>query len=294
MKKSLAHLPLYKKQELKKLRSIILEKAPTTQFIILFGSHARGDWVDDEYTEGHITYSYKSDFDILVITDDKKTSQDESLWFQVENEYYGAFYSRRTPVDDIISHHIQEVNNKLREGHYFFSDIKKEGILLYDSGNYKLEIQRKIDPARRQEIAVEDFEQWFESSVNFYNLYEHAVKNKLYNEAAFLLHQATERFYTTYTLVTSGYKPKTHNINKLGKVAARYCPEYKKIFPRQTAEEKRLFKLLKNAYVDARYKKDYVIIKAELSYLSKRVEKLRDLVEKTCKAEIESLKKQTG
>ena len=26
--------------------------------IILFGSYARGDWVKDIYTEGHITYSY--------------------------------------------------------------------------------------------------------------------------------------------------------------------------------------------------------------------------------------------
>jgi HEPN domain-containing protein/predicted nucleotidyltransferase len=290
MKKSLAHLPLYKKQELKRLKSIILEKAPATQFIILFGSHARGDWVDDEYTEGHITYSYKSDFDILVITDDKKTSQNESLWFQVENEYYGSFYSRRTPVDDIISHHIQEVNVKLREGHYFFSDIKKEGILLYDSGNYKLERRRKIDLARRLEIAVEDFGQWFESANEFLGQYESALNNEWLNNAAFQLHQAAERFYTAYTLVTSGYKPKTHNINKLGKVAARYCPEYKKIFPRQTDEEKRLFKLLKNAYVDARYKKDYSITKDELTYLAKRVEKLRDLVEKTCKAKIQSLK----
>jgi HEPN domain-containing protein/predicted nucleotidyltransferase len=290
MKKSLAHLPLYKKQELKRLKSIILEKAPTAQFIILFGSHARGDWVDDEYTEGHITYSYKSDFDILVITDDKETCTNESLWMQVENEYYGLFYSQRTPVDDIIRHHIQEVNNKLREGHYFFSDIKKEGILLYDSGNYKLERRRKIDPARRLEIAVEDFEQWFESANEFYIDFENAFKRKSYNKAAFELHQATERFYGAMIIVASGYKPKTHNINKLGKVAARYCPEYKKIFPRQTDEEKRLFKLLKNAYVDARYKKDYVITKDELTYLAKRVEKLRDLVEKTCKAKIESLK----
>ncbi|MFA7185430.1 MAG: nucleotidyltransferase domain-containing protein, partial [Victivallales bacterium] len=69
MKKSLAHLPPYKKQELKQLKSVILEKVPRTLFIILFGSHARGDWVDDEYTEGHITYTYQSDFDILVITE---------------------------------------------------------------------------------------------------------------------------------------------------------------------------------------------------------------------------------
>lgn len=193
-------------------------------------------------------------------------------------------------MDDIISHHIHEVNKKLKEGHYFFSDIKKEGVLLYDSGNYKLERRRKIDPARRLEIAVEDFEQWFESADEFYWGYKSFFKRKSYKNAAFMLHQATERFYTAYILVASGYKPKTHNINKLGKVAARYSPEYKKIFPRQTDEEKRLFKLLKNAYVDARYKKDYKITKEELTYLSKRVEKLRDLVEKKCKAKIQSLK----
>ncbi|MFA6714403.1 MAG: nucleotidyltransferase domain-containing protein, partial [Victivallaceae bacterium] len=89
MKKSLAHLPLYKKQELKRLKSIILGKVPQTQLIILFGSHARGNWVDDEYVEDHITYSYKSDFDILVITEDWETARNASLWARAENEYYG-------------------------------------------------------------------------------------------------------------------------------------------------------------------------------------------------------------
>ena len=293
MKKSLAHLPLYKKQELKRLKSIILEKAPATQFIILFGSHARGNWVDDEYTEGHITYSYKSDFDVLVITEDWEIARNSGLWAQVEKEYYGALSRQITPLE-IISHDIEYVNTGLREGHYFFSDIKKEGILLYDSGKYKLERRHRIEPARRLEIAVEDFEQWFESANVFFKQYQYAKSDKNYKEAAFLLHQATERFYSAVILVFSGYRPKLHNIEKLGATAASHYPEFIKIFPRKTAEEKRLFQLLKDAYIDARYKKDYSITKDELTYLSKRVEKLRDLVEKTCKAKIKSLEKQTG
>ncbi|MCK4982740.1 MAG: HEPN domain-containing protein [Victivallaceae bacterium] len=289
MKKSLAHLPLNKKQELKRLKSIILATVPETEFIILFGSHARGDWVDDEYVEDYITYSYKSDFDILVITEDKKSADKESPWMMIENDYYGAYHDR-TSVD-IIRHHIQEVNGKLKEGHYFFSDIKKEGILLYNSGRYKLERRHKIDPARRLEIAVDDFEQWFESAKEFFEQFEYAYDNKKYKIAAFLLHQATERFYGAMILVVSGYKPKTHNIETLGKIASRYYPEFLKIFPKKTDEEQRLFKQLKKAYIDARYKKDYSITKEELSYLAKRVEKLRDLVEKTCKAKIETLKK---
>ncbi|MDD5598660.1 MAG: HEPN domain-containing protein [Victivallaceae bacterium] len=291
MKKSLAHLPLNKKQELRRLRSIILEKAPQTQFIILFGSHARGDWVDDEYVEDHITYTYKSDFDILVITEDWETARNSNLWTQAEKEYYGALRSQRTPLE-IISHDIEYVNTGLREGRYFFSDIKKEGVLLYNSGNYKLERKRKIDPVRRLEIAEEDFEQWFESANEFFTSFKANMKRKSYKIAAFELHQATERFYSAIILTASGYRPKLHNIEKLGTTAAAYYPEFLKIFPRKSAEEERLFQLLKDAYIDARYKKDYSITKEELEYLAKRVEKLRDSVEKTCKAKIEDLKKE--
>ncbi|MDD5727187.1 MAG: HEPN domain-containing protein, partial [Victivallales bacterium] len=259
---------------------------------ILFGSHARGDWVEDEYTEGHITYTYQSDFDILVITDNKKIIRNDNIWMQAEDEYYGIRPSQRTPVD-IISHHLREVNKKLREGHYFFSDIKKEGVLLYTSGKYRLERKRKIDPVRRLKIAMEDFEQWFESANNFFDDYTYNFDLKRYKQAAFMLHQVTERFYKAALLTRSGYSPQTHNIAKLGRMIASDYPEFKKIFPRQTEEEKQLFKQLKNAYVDARYKKTYRISREELEYLAERVQKLRDLTEKTCKDIIADLKHKT-
>ncbi len=34
--------------------------------IILFGRYACDEWVEDIYTEGHITYEYMSDFDVRV------------------------------------------------------------------------------------------------------------------------------------------------------------------------------------------------------------------------------------
>jgi predicted nucleotidyltransferase len=98
MKRSLAHLPQHKRDELNLIVKIIRRRFPSAHMIVLFGSFARGQWVEDIYTQGHITYEYISDFDILVLT-------------------------------------------RLKEGQYFFSDIKKEGIILYDSG--KLNYQRK-------------------------------------------------------------------------------------------------------------------------------------------------------
>ena len=40
--------------------------------IILFGSYARGTWVVDSYMEGHTTYSYQSDLDIMLVTKSPK------------------------------------------------------------------------------------------------------------------------------------------------------------------------------------------------------------------------------
>jgi predicted nucleotidyltransferase/HEPN domain-containing protein len=290
MKKSLAHLPPEKRQELKRLKSIILEKAPQTQFIILFGSHARGDWVDDMYHEDGICYTYQSDFDILVITEDKKSPNKGQIWSDIEKAYY-KHNRLGTPVE-IIRHYINDVNKKLCENQYFFSDIKKEGVMLYDSGKFKLERKRWISPERQLEIAIEDFEQWFESANGFFRQYNYALSEDDYKIAAFELHQATERFYAAALLVSVRGKPKIHNLETLGKIIVYYHPEFMKIFPRQTDEEDRLFNLLKDAYIDARYQKDYKITREELEYLAKRVEKLCDLVAEICKSIIEKLKLQ--
>ena len=56
MKRSLSHLPEHKREELETVVSVILEMVPTCEMIILFGSYARGDWVDDTYREGGVIY----------------------------------------------------------------------------------------------------------------------------------------------------------------------------------------------------------------------------------------------
>jgi len=48
------------------------------------------------------------------------------------------------------------------------------------------------------------------------------------------------------------------------------------------------FKLLKKAYIDARYKKDYKITKKQLEYLSMRVKELQRLTKNICRKKIES------
>ena len=71
--------------------------------------------------------------------------------------------------------------------------------------------------------------------------------------------QVTERLYGTILLVFTRYKPGKHDLEKLGQRVSSIEPRFLTIFPRATEEERGGFKLLRKAYVDARYKPSYII-----------------------------------
>ena len=285
MKSSLAHLPKHKREELKQITSIITEFTEA-EMIILFGSYARGNWVEDTYTEGHITYEYKSDYDILVIGRDRAYVRRLNLWNKVENTIHRTKTIKTWAT--MIVHDIEEVNRALRQGQYFFTDITKEGVLLYDSKRFELAKAQKLSPEERKQTAQQDFRYWFKGATEFLIDFRNAFERGSYRNAAFYLHQATERFYMAVLLVFTHYKPKEHNIEKLGKQVSNLDPRFLPVFPRSAQEEERLFELLKKAYIDARYNPNYKITKSELEYLAGRVRKLQRLTKEVCKERIES------
>ena len=286
MKKTLSHLPKDKQDELELVTQIIRDNVPDVRMIVLFGSYARGGWVEDIHTEGHTTHVYQSDFDILVATKDKKTVDDPAIHDRVEKAI-AATGKVHTPLS-IIYHTFSYVRHKITEGQYFFTDIKKEGIHLYKKGKHSLGKAKLLTPQERKRIADEDFKQWFKSAKVFYKQYENALKMREYKNAAFQLHQATERFYSAITLVFINYRFRTHDIELLGIKAAGYNPDFAKVFPQDTTPHRRAFTLLKKAYVDARYKKDYRITKKQLEYLAERVKVLEKLTKKICKGKIDN------
>jgi HEPN domain-containing protein len=177
----------------------------------------------------------------------------------------------------------------ITEGHYFFSDIKKEGVHLYiKKGKFSLGKAKILTPQQRKQTAEEHFKQWFKSAKAFYNSSQRNVEAREYKIAAFELHQTTERFYSAITLVFVNYRFRIHDIQALGRKAVSYNAEFAKVFPRETDEQRKLFNLLKKAYVDARYKPSYRITKKQLEYLAKRVKILQRLTKKICQQKIES------
>ena len=82
-----------------------------------------------------------------------------------------------------------------------------------------------------------------------------------------------------------------HDIKKLGKLAAAHDPKLLTVFPKGTDEQIRLFILLKSAYIDSRYNKNYSITREELEWLAKRVNKLQKSTASICKRKKKSFTK---
>ena len=278
-------MPKRKRGELARILSIVRQAVPQAEMVILFGSYARGDWVEDVTVEGHTTYEYSSDFDILVIVKSKALADNLDLWYHLEDE--AGKLPVQTPVK-IIAHEINFVNGKLVKGQYFFSDIKKEGIILYDSKNCELAEPKPLTPKERLAQAKADFKLWFHNAEVFCFHYENALKVNEYKSAAFMLHQVAECLYGTVLLVYTNYKPKTHDLDTLRRLAANHDPAFFTVFPLRTEQERKCFNLLRQAYVGARYHERYKITVKELKYLARCNELLRDQTETSCQSKMNS------
>ena len=253
--------------------------------IILFGSYARGDWVEDPVGR------YFSDYDLLVVVDREELTDVPEFWARTEErllEELASGKNLRTPVS-LIYHSLDDVNEKLRLGRYFFMDIVREGILLFEEAAHPFVEPTPLSPAEALVETRDYFEEWFESAENFFRLSQEARRNSMSKEAAFLLHQATERFYHCLFLVRTLYSPKTHNLNQLRQLAEAMEPRLKEVWPRSTKFERRCYELLRDAYLKARYSRHYRISDEELAWLGARVEVLRQLVRELCEARIAEL-----
>lgn len=291
MNKNLDHLPVSKQSNLAHIVAILRDEfEQVTGFatgkkkhgrilkLILFGSYATGKWVNKP------AYGYVSDYDILVIVNKSELVEEYKIWDIAEER---IALRVRQPLN-ILVHTLDEVNEALVKGRYFFTDIKREGIILYESDQRELAEIGNLTPQEYKTIAEENYAHWYRSTKSFYITYENAINIPDYNTAAFLLHQSTEHCFACLLLVLTNYKPYTHNLNLLNSLAILQNERVAEVFPQDSKIHRRRFQLLKNAYVDARYSKHYKISPEELVWLGERVTYLQQLTAILCQEKIAS------
>ncbi|MEM9417272.1 MAG: HEPN domain-containing protein [Bacteroidota bacterium] len=288
LKTSIAHLPGRFQQDLKAITELMLKHSPRPEMIILFGSFARGEQVEATTKVNGTTFEYTSDYDILVVTE-RVIDELEDRWLALK----AKIDKRPTPIPtSLLTHDIHFLNEKLEDNHYFFVDLIKEGIMLYDSGKHELTTPGELTPKKQLEKAQDYLAYWMKKGDDCKIGFDLFLDRQIYAKAAFELHQAVESYYAAFSLVMTDYKPKTHDLDELRKRGILINGALKDIFPLDTKEKKRLFTLLRKAYVEARYNQDYKITAEELQYLSERVMELMELVKQLCEAEIARLQKQ--
>ncbi|RIA46740.1 putative nucleotidyltransferase [Hephaestia caeni] len=301
MRTDLDHLPAQKRRELERIVQIIFEeftdalalakhkwkKQGRIEKIVLYGSYARGGWVD----EPHTAKGYQSDYDLLIIVNDKRLTDRVDYWLKLEerlNRELAITKTLRTPVNFIV-HTLQEVNDGLAHGRYFFMDVKRDGIAIYQTLPTELHEPKPKTPPKALEMAREYFEEWFPNSMKRFEGANFLIGKGYSKQAAFDLHQTAEGLYHCILLVKTFYTPHVHNIGFLRTQAERLDRRLVDAWPRENRFEQRTWEKLKDAYVKARYSKHYRISDAELQWLTQRIEELGRAVHEICSERITEL-----
>ncbi len=299
MKSSLDHIPHRKQRELARALEILHEEFEdalnegTADFkkrgrilkIILFGSYARGTFVD----EPHTMKGYRSDFDLLVIVNNRKLTDHATYWYKAADRIIRDSFIE-TPTQFIV-HSLREVNTELKKGHYFFSDIRKEGIVLYELDDEPLAEPKPLTAEARLQVARESYEsrgrllKQFSEGAHF-----HTTRGNV-DLAAFDLHQTIEQAYTCVLLTLTNYAPPSHNIKFLRSLAEEQDLRLVDAFPREHHRQRAWFNTINEAYVKARYSKHFEISEEALVWLNDRSAHLLELVGVVCDEHIQKLKR---
>ncbi|MFT5824426.1 MAG: putative nucleotidyltransferase/HEPN domain-containing protein [Crocinitomix sp.] len=280
LKQILSHLPPERIVELEQITQKILD-THRVDIIMLFGSFARGDFKTERGKE----HGKKSDFDILIVVESGDRRK------HVVSKLRGAFKDMEIVVQTLVVN-ISVVNKALEENQYFYSDIKKEGIELFNSGRYDFASFKGLSATRRREIAESDFEEWFGVAKQFFIGVEDTLGHGFLGKASFELQQTIEMCYTAIEMVFSHYNPHEHNLFALRDRCVRFHKRLKGVFHYDNEEHTKLFDQLNYAYIGGRYRneKEFPVDMDKIEFWKQETEAFLKLTEEICLERIEGFK----
>jgi len=219
----------------------------------------------------------------------KQLTDMATYWYKAEDRIIRD-KSIKTPIG-LFVHSLGEVNDKLAQGQYFFVDLVRDGISLYELEGHRFVDPKPLNAKEAYEMAKEYYDDWYDAAGAFLRGYNYAFHDGDLKKAVFDLHQAVERLYGCYLLTSTLYSPSSHNLKKLRSLAEVKDERFREIWPDEDRFQRRSFERLKDAYVKARYSKHYVVAEDELAWLGKRADLLSTLIRNSCKQQLIELEK---
>jgi len=302
MRRGIDHVPVTERRELERIVEMILDEFDDVlslaqrdwrtngriDKIVLYGSYARGEWVDEHFTR----VGKHSDWDLIIIVNDERLANRSKYWQNVTERLsreYEITHRLRSPVQYFV-YTMDQINTSLENGRYFFTDIIRDGVIIYEKDDSDFSLPQPLPPSDEYSMSKRYFDEWFRGASQFYGVYEFSFGNGWLKNAAYQLHQCVEKLYQTALLVYTLYTPHSRNVVELRRLAEKFLPNLIQAWPRDEEEEIAAFEQLQHAYVKGDYPLDYEIAEDRLAWLGERTRLLSDLIRAGCEAHLATLK----
>lgn len=225
-------LPLHHEM-LPNLVSVILNKLSTTYAIYYLGCKPGTD---------------NTAF-LLVLTADHEEREALSLGTMLEE-------SCRPAEAFVLVHYASAVINAINKGDHFFSRALSCPAL-YISGNMLLPGSAVIKPNTVVDLGEANWEQWRKQAKEFLSGAQYYLSVEAYSAALFSLYQCAEDVLIAIVRSVLGYKINSHNLLRLLRVTQFFTNDLTAVFQIDNEQGKRNFNILKDAYINVRYRDNY-------------------------------------
>jgi HEPN domain-containing protein len=278
---SFNHLPPTQEQKLRQAVSAIAT-AIAPEKLICYGTRT---WLTQTWSsfDPVLDSTMNTDYDLLIITKPGIKRR--------EHEILDIVSQHSAPGSRIIAiaHSLCAVNEALEQGRSFFVNIYKQGILVYDSSGIPLVTPSVCDNAEHLADIQAQWDQHFGLAWNFLEGASYYITSGSAALAVFMLHQATEHTCIALIKACLGYRPATHNLNRLLALTENFSEYPSYIFPQVSKEETDLFNTLVRAYSDVRYTETFKVSIEKADALRQRIKDLQEIAVKLYKEKVQKV-----
>lgn len=254
-----------------RLTSIIVEVAKPDMIFLLGGSlHRRRS--ESIFCTTAPTSQHTADYFLLILMKDLSNKEIHEWQDKIEQ------HCKAEMLVTTIVLQTSTFKEWLKANHPFALTVWQSMVPVYDAGN--LSLTTSIDST--QIVDQKDLEKQYTEGLNKSKeflagaeLFRLREQNKM---AAFMLHQSAEQALRTMMKIGTGFHSNTHSIDRLIRYASLVSYQLPDVLPQKTDQDKRLFNLLQQAYIDTRYKEDYKICTLELLSLTEKVEWIQKIL----------------
>jgi HEPN domain-containing protein len=243
------------KELITKVVSVIRHKVPSVQAVIYLGMAP--DYNDKLY--------------LLVLTSNDEKQQAQGLASTIEESCSGS-----ANVMALV-HHSSSLFTGVQRNNPFF----RKALLcpvVYLSGDFVLPAAEPFASFIQYEADYFNWSRWYGQGEDFLSGAEFYLKHNAYGAALFSLHQCVECVLVALVRGVAGYHINNHNLSRLLNLTEMFTTDILAAFKFENSEDAELFELLKHAYVNVRYKDNYVVDSKAVERLYTTVSRLLPVI----------------